>query len=34
MYIIVLGDLNVDMDDAGSLRSQHVADLLPEFCLC
>ena len=32
-YPIVLGDLNVGLDDAQSLRSQRVADLLTEYSL-
>ena len=30
---IALGDLNVDLDESRSLRSQRMADLLTEFSL-
>ena len=32
-YPIVLGDLNVGLDDTHSLQSQHVVDLLTEYSL-
>ena len=33
LYHVILGDLNVDLDDARSFLIQHVADLLMEFSL-